>query len=63
MKLSRRELAGALIAGTSLTVSAQNPPAVAEAAQNAADAIRRNSEALAQVELPLSTEPAFQFRA
>jgi hypothetical protein len=62
MKLSRRELAGALIAGTALPAPAQNPPAAA-AVQDAADALRRNSEALARFELPQSTEPAFQFRA
>jgi len=63
MKLSRRELPGALIAGTALLAPAQNPPAAADAAQNAADTLRRNSEALAKFELPLATEPAFRFRA
>ena len=63
MKLSRRELAGELIAGTALLAPAQNPLAAADAAQNAADTLRGNSEALAKFELPLATEPAFQFRA
>jgi hypothetical protein len=64
MKLSRRELATAAVAAVVA------PPGESQTAQPAADlakvvhdASQRNSEALAKFEIPIATEPAFQFKA
>jgi hypothetical protein len=62
MDISRRQLAGLVIAGTA---AAQTPPA--QQPDNAADAARArqraSAQAIARVPLPMSTEPAFQFKA
>jgi hypothetical protein len=68
MKLTRRELvvatAGSIAAVKAL---AQSSPAVPGAARDfgkeAHDAVQRNGEALTKFEIPMSTEPAFQFKA
>jgi len=65
MKLTRREL-GAAALGTvaAAGASAQTPaPADQTIAQLVRDTNRRNAEALAKFEIPIDTEPAFQFRA
>jgi hypothetical protein len=59
MQLTRRKLALALLAPAA---TAQTPPPVDEV-QAARDRIKTNAEALLKVELPMSTEPAFQFKA
>lgn len=62
MKITRRELAAALgSAATLRSPAAENPPADLNVA--AKEQIEKNAEALAKVELPMSTEPAFQFKA
>ncbi len=61
MKLTRRELALGITAMAAVPAGAQTPPSDPNAA--ARDAIRKNSQALAKVELPIDTEPAFQFKA
>ena len=60
MKLTRRALATAVLAPAAL---AQTPPAAEDDLKAARDRIKSNGEALAKVEIPMSTEPAFQFRA
>ena len=64
-RLTRRELA-ALSAGA-LTALAQTPSAPPGNAKDwnriALDAHHENSEALARFQIPVSLEPAFQFKA
>ena len=67
MKVTRRELAAAL-ASAPVLAQAQTRPSAAPAApdgelQAARERIRNNSEALARVAVPMTTEPAFQFKA
>jgi hypothetical protein len=60
-KITRRQLAGTLLA---TTAAAQAPPAGApDELQEARDQNRHSGEALAKVELPQDTEPAFHFSA
>ena len=59
MKISRRELAGVALA---VSASAQTISESDELAQ-AQKQVARNSEALLKHELPMSTEPAFHFKA
>jgi len=64
MKLTRRELATALTAAAAL---AQTPPAVpptpAAELQAAQDQVKANITALSQMDVAMTTEPAFQFKA
>lgn len=62
MKLTRRQLAGMAVAAPAL---AQTQPADSPsgADQSARDNNKRNSDTLARVEIPVATEPAFQFKA
>jgi hypothetical protein len=63
MKLTRRELA-AVVSATALTAQTpQRPASPADDLQTARDRIKANGDSLAQQEVPMSTEPAFQFRA
>jgi hypothetical protein len=64
MKLTRRQLSAAALA--SLAARAQTPapptPATPEAElQGAKDQVKATAEALSQVEVPITTEPAFSF--
>jgi hypothetical protein len=62
--MTRRKLGVALISSAAL---AQNAPAQtaapADPLQAAKDRIKAASEALAKEQVPMSTEPAFQFKA
>jgi hypothetical protein len=57
-KITRRTL-GALLVSTSAL--AQSPVA-ADALRAAKDSIKANSETLAKQQVPMATEPAFQFK-
>jgi hypothetical protein len=63
MKITRRELAGALAAGAAAaqksTVSGETPEDLRKAA---ADRLRRNAESLAKTQIAMAVEPAFAFR-
>jgi hypothetical protein len=69
MTLSRRELAAAAVAAVvapSVESQTQQPAsdlAKTELAKVIHDANQRNSEALTKFEIPIATEPAFQFKA
>jgi hypothetical protein len=65
MKLTRRELGVTAVATVAAAASpAQTPPTADQSvAQVVRDANRRNAETLAKFEIPIDTEPAFQFRA
>jgi len=64
MDISRRQLAGVLLAGTAV---AQAPPPPKPQSDSDVDAARGQQRAAAQViarvPLPMTTEPAFQFKA
>jgi len=65
MKLTRRQLATVL--APAAAALAQTSPAVPAAApdrelQAARDRLKNNSETLARQQLPMATEPAFQFK-
>jgi hypothetical protein len=62
MKLTRRKLAAALLAPAA-AAPAQTPPAPRDEVEAARARLKSNGEALAKVELPMSTEPAFRFEA
>jgi hypothetical protein len=62
MKLTRRELAAAVIAGTA-AAQAPQPPASPDDLQAARDRLKTNGEALARQRVAMGTEPAFQFKA
>ena len=68
-KITRRQLGIAITAAAALSAAAQTPQAPARAAEketlakSARDAIARNSQTLAKYEIPMATEPAFQFKA
>ena len=66
LRMTRRDLAVALGSAAGIaSVHAQEPPASQPEDLNAAarEQIRKSREALAKVDLPMSTEPAFQFKA
>ena len=66
MKLTRRELA-AVVSATALsaaTARAQQPAAPpADELQTARERLKANGDLLAQQQVPMATEPAFQFKA
>ena len=61
MKLTRRQLAAAVIAPAALAAAPQPPPA--DELQAARERILNATNALNTVQIPMSTEPAFQFKA
>jgi len=65
-KLTRRELAAVISTSAVLLAQTPAPPLPANADDElkaTRDTIRQNSELLAKVEMPMSTEPAVHFRA
>lgn len=61
VRISRRELAvTALGAALAPAVQSQTPP---DFAKTIRDAQKRNSDTLSKFEVPIATEPAFQFKA
>ena len=63
-KLTRRQLATALTAAAALAPTPTGPPAAPEDELKAArDRLKANGAALARQEVPMATEPAFQFKA
>ena len=69
MKLTRRQLVAATAGSiTAMRVLAQSPPVSTGAAahdfgKEAHEAVQRNADALTKFEIPMATEPAFQFKA
>jgi hypothetical protein len=63
LKITRRKLAAAALGSAAGfgALAAQTQPEDLNAA--AKEQVRKNSETLAKVDLPMSTEPAFQFKA
>jgi hypothetical protein len=64
MKLTRRQLATALTSAAALAQTPSGPPATPEdELKTARDRVQANGAALAGQEVPVATEPAFQFKA
>ena len=68
MKLTRRQLvtaaAGSAIAAKALAQTGSGAPSgPRDFAKEARDGVERNGDALAKFAIPISTEPAFQFKA
>jgi hypothetical protein len=67
MKISRRTLMQSAVMGAGAALSPAAPPQTPAAETDfpaaAHDQVRRNAEALAKANLPISTEPAFSFKA
>jgi hypothetical protein len=73
VKFTRRQVvaaaAGSVAAGSVAAANAfaQSPPGASvtasDAAKQARDAVARNADTLARLAVPISTEPAFQFKA
>ena len=64
IKLTRRQLATALTSAAALAQTPSGPPATPEDELKAArDRVKANGAALARQEVPMATEPAFQFKA
>ena len=64
MKLSRRQLvsvAAGSLAGTAAAQTA-SPPAATDLNQQARESNKRISDTLSKFEIPVATEPAFQFK-
>jgi hypothetical protein len=59
IQITRRKLAAALISSPALAQA----PAPADPLQAAKDRIKTTSDALAKEQVPMATEPAFQFKA
>ncbi len=63
MKLTRRQLAGALTTAAALAQAPPAPLTPEQELQAARDQVKAAASALEQIEIPMSTEPAFQFKA
>jgi len=63
MKLTRRQLAAAVVSATAMAQTRQTPDRPADELQAARERIKANGETLAQHQVPMATEPAFQFKA
>lgn len=62
IKITRRKLA-AIAVGTAAAQAAQAPAQPENLNELAREQLGKNAETLAKVDLPMSTEPAFQFKA
>jgi hypothetical protein len=63
MKLTRRQLAAALVSAAAAAQTRTAPASPPDDLQAARDRIKANGETLARQVIPMSTEPAFQFKA
>ncbi len=65
MKLTRRQLAASLAASAAAMAQTQSAPLAGddEERKAARESLRAAAAELAKVEIPMATEPAFQFKA
>jgi hypothetical protein len=65
MKLTRRKLAAAVLTSSAAAFAQTQPAALSadDELKAARDRLRANAEALNAQKLPMSIEPAFQFKA
>ena len=64
MKMTRRNLAAALVSATAAAAQQPQPaaPPDSDLVKDARDRMQSNVAALAATPLPMATEPAFQFK-
>jgi hypothetical protein len=60
--MTRREWAGALTAVAALAQTPAPQPTPAAELENARNQVKENVAALQQIEVPMTTAPAFQFK-
>jgi hypothetical protein len=60
MKITRRKLAAALATSAAIPVPAQQP--AEDLLKTKRDLMQANAAAVANVKIPMATEPAFQFK-
>jgi hydroxypyruvate isomerase len=66
MKVTRRKLAAAVLSSAAVHALAQTQPAASSPEEDlkaARERLRANADALGRQDVPMSTEPAFQFQA
>jgi len=65
MDVTRRSLAQILIASAAAAPAVAAPPQSEpdEETRSAHEALRNNAQQLSKIDLPMATEPAFQFKA
>ena len=63
MKLTRRKLATVLASAATTVAQTPQPAAGGDLLKAARDRMQANAAALATPAIPMSTEPAFQFKA
>jgi hypothetical protein len=63
MKITRRKLAAAAFSSAAALRAAQAPAAAEDLRALAREQLRKHSEELAKIDLPMHVEPAFQFKA
>ena len=63
MKLTRRQLAAAVVSATAIAQTRQTSSSPADELQAARDRLKANLDAVARQEIPMATEPAFGFKA
>jgi hypothetical protein len=63
MKLTRRELAAALVSTAAAQTQSPPPSTPQEELKAPQDRNRNNAGALAGMQVPMAAEPAFQFKA
>jgi len=63
MKLTRRQLAAVVAAGPLAGLPARAEPQSDAELQAARERLKANAEALAAANVPMTVEPAFQFKA
>jgi hypothetical protein len=63
IKITRRKLAAVLVSSSGLaSQTLAQTPAAADPLQAAKDRIKTAGETLAKAQIPMATEPAFQFK-
>ncbi len=62
MKVTRRDLA-IMVAAAAVPAGAQPQSEAGDDTRSAEDALRNNAAQLQKVDLPMATEPAFEFKA
>ena len=63
MKLTRRQLAAAVLASAAVEATAQTQPTPDDEIKAARDRLKSNSDILSRQAIPMATEPAFRFKA
>jgi hypothetical protein len=63
MKLTRRQLVVTAAASVAAMKALGQPAVAPDPVKTAHDNLQRNADTLAKLDIPMSTEPAFQFKA